>query len=285
MITKRRRVKMNWITSLISTSPSPADPSVEQIQRTVRKVREYPELKDQPVFIMCDGVYDNLRYRWQSDLDAKTGASDEILQERIDRYAEYKARLLPWCAENGIQTLVCEQHTHRANMIRQALTQIQTACILPLDHDTYPIGEIPWDNLRLAMEDPRVNAIRFYYLPEVHVAHRELISSEIETIAGVPIAKTVQYSDSGNIQRADFMRYILERYIGKESKCFIEDALYPIWDKAKWDGWDVFKMWVYLPENAQHYTHEFSRADWTAPVCDLYHNVFPISAVTVKTIL
>ena len=274
----------HWLTTIVSTSPSPADPETSTIQRTIRKVREYPELRDEPIIVMFDGVYDNLRYPSQADLEINTGATDDILKKRTERYVEYKSRLLPWCAENNVQTIVFATHTHRANMTRETLKQIQTPCVMPLDHDVYPVGDIPWETIRGAMEDDRVNSIRLYYLSEIHPDHKHLMSKERELINGVPLLKTIQYGDRPNIQKSDFLRYILEKYVGKKSECFIEDIMWPVCFNAGWDRWNEFKLWLYAPDgDTCRCMHKFSRADKTSPRQDLSGNVFPISATVIDT--
>jgi hypothetical protein len=246
---------------LISTSPQITDPDTSTIRLVIEKMRAYKGLEDVPVLVMCDGVYDSLRYLNQATLESNTDPSEERLKERTQKYEEYKLSLLSWCEKNRVDTIVFTEHTHRANMTRKSLGMVKTPVVLPLDHDTYVQGDVPWDRMQRVMQNPEVNSVRFYYMEGIHEQHTHLVQYPIQMIEGVPLLKTKQYGDRPNLQKTDWLRWFIQTYIHPQSKMFIEEMAWPVIHNAGWEGWHQFKTWLYAPENMNCCVHLGTRGD------------------------
>lgn len=259
---------MSWLTLIISSSPSPENPSIGTITSVINEMRR--NIPDVPALIMCDAPYDALRFDLQPDFEKQTDPSEERFAKRCERYAEYKLALAEWCNSNNTRMVVFNEHTHRANMTRRVLDMIDTPCVLTLDHDTLVEGVSDWDRIERAMNHPDVNSIRFYTFDQIHPSHAHLVRYPVLNIEGVPLLRTIQYGDCPSVQRTSFLRYTIERYIGLGSKCFIEEIMWPQVHNSGWDGWGEFKLWLYAPENMRCRVHTNIRGNWPtqAPIVE-----------------
>jgi len=215
----------------MSTSPIPSHPSTEIIEESIRGVRAYPELKDAEIIIMIDGVRDEqLRY--------------------APAYEEYKRRLIELCNWHpdfrGCLPLVFDEFTHQATMTREALKLVRTPYILYVEHDTYPDGDIPWASFFEAMKE--VNCIELSIFQMVLPVHEHLFG-ENQVIAGVPLRKTLQWSQRPHLAHTEWYRWMIEEYFEPGWRTMIEDVLH---GHVRTDGWAnhrKYDTWLYVPDD------------------------------------
>ena len=220
------------ITVAIPTSPVPSHPSTAIIEECVSRVRTYPELADAEILITIDGV--------------------RIEQShRADDYAEYVRRLVWLCNWDprfaGVLPLVHRGHEHQARMLRHALGFVRTPLVLYVEHDTWPVGSIDWRGLAQAveMQAAGVGMVRLHYDASIHPEHRYLMLDEAPVdAAGVPLRRTMQWSQRPHLARADWYARILAEHFGPDDRTMIEDPMYGI---AVGSPWERFGLAIYQP--------------------------------------
>lgn len=222
----------NQLTVLIPTSPIPSHPSTAILDETIANIRKYT---DAEIVIMFDGVHANLEHR-KSDYKQYI----RLVMDGID------------CGAYGnCKAIVFEQHEHQAIMTRKVLEHVTTPLIMFCEHDTSPIGDIPFQQICDMMEGSVVlNYIRFNIFHMILEEH-EYLMMESGNVAGIPFRKTNQYSQRPHIARTDWYREILTKYFKPEDKTMIEDVMHGVVIEGhKIDGTD-FGLAIYTPEGNQ----------------------------------
>ena len=223
------------VTVLLPTSPIPSHPSTAMIEDTIRRIRAYPDLKGAEVLIMVDGVRTEQEH-WRTD------------------YEEYTRRLIDLCNWHpdfrGCLPIVFDQHLHQGVMTRRTLPLVRTPLIFFCEHDMWPEGEIDFAGLAHAMQThEEVKVIRLYRDAEMHSSHRDMVlDSTRHDVAGVPLARTTQWSQNPHLAKTEFYRDIIPRYFGHESRTMIEDVLHGAVVNAGREGWSRWGLWLYAPE-------------------------------------
>lgn len=214
------------LTILIPTSPIPSHPSTEVIDEILSKLNEYEELRECKKIVMIDGVHPSLEHRRKA-------------------YEEYVSKLLE---REDIFTISFGQHTHQATMTKRALEIVLTPFVLFCEHDTAPIGNIPFEKICLAMLNSYINYVRFHIFHEILPEHEYLMLQKIE-IEGVPLRRTIQWSQRPHIASTDWYRDILNKYFQNGQKTMIEDVMHSIvQEDYKLTGKDNFYLSIYAPQ-------------------------------------
>lgn len=225
---------MEQITCVIPTSPIRLHPSTEIIDETIGSIRK--QLSDSKIIIMVDGVREE-----QSYLE--------------DKYNEYKNRLLTKReAWGNLDITVFSEYSHQAKMLRETLDQIDTPIILFTEHDM-PLKdrEFDWAKFVEVIQSGEANVIRFCMehniLPDWQ---HMMLDKEPQMIQGVPLLRTLQWSQRTHLASVDFYKMILSKYFNDTSRTFIEDKIHGYPGQQGWDEW---KLWIYAPEGDMQYCY------------------------------
>lgn len=225
----------NTITILIPTSPIPAHPSTEMIETTIADVRA--KLPNSEIILMIDGIRPE-----QAD--------------RQEDYEEYIHRLLWLCHHewHNVLPLLFNEHTHQASMTREALNYVDTPIILFVEHDAplTPDRDFDWRGLCISILKGEANLIRFHHEALILPEHESLMMSEVIHVCGVPMRKTMQWSQRPHLASTAFYRRFIEAYFHPESKTMIEDVMHGIVHtdcmRDGLMGWNNWRLWIYTPE-------------------------------------
>lgn len=220
------------MTILIPSSVIPSHPDTAVIDECIARLRAYPDLAECEIILMIDGVRAEQAHR----------AGD---------FAEYTRRVLWKCntdpAWRGVVPMVFEQHTHQAEMTRQALAMVQTPLVFFVEHDTWPVGEIPFAEIAHAVDTRAggLRMLRLHYDVQVHPSHEYLMRDPAPVdCAGVPVRRTRQWSQRPHIARTDFYRHLISEFFTPGDRTMIEDAIYGPGESGSWER---FGLGIYAP--------------------------------------
>lgn len=226
---------MNDITVIIPTSPIPSHPSTEILDETIANIRKYTLA---PIIIMADGVHESLAHR--------TGDYEQYKMNILDRLGEFKY------GECVLQTFT--HHTHQAMMTSQVLADVKTPLVLFCEHDTSPIGNIPFDSIcTVVRRKGDINYVRFNIFHEILSEHQYLMIDKKPQLYGndIPLVRTLQWSQRPHIAKVNWYRDLLFTYM-HEKKTMIEDVMHSVVPtKYHALGFDTFGLAVYTPEGNQ----------------------------------
>lgn len=206
------------ITVLIPTSPIPAHPDTAMIEETVASVRHH--LPTAEILIMVDGVRPEQEHR------------------RAD-YEDYQQRLL-WLSRHQFgrcTVLRHEEHQHQANMTRHALTMVDTPLLMFVEHDTPLVTDMPidWPGVTHALLSDQLDLIRFSHEAWVLDSHWYLMVDDApQSVDGVPVIRTTQWSQRPHVSRADFYRRLLDDHFPPSGRTMIEDLAYSVVQRYPW---------------------------------------------------
>lgn len=220
------------ITVLIPTSPIPSHPSLEIIEQTIESVRE--RLPNCEILIMCDGIREEQEHYRAT-------------------YNQYLAKLLWKCnwEWNNILPIVYGEHLHQAEMTRRTLEKVKTPAILFVEHDCPLEGEIPFEELVNPILFRRMDVIRLHHETKIGDYHKHLMldSSPID-LMGVPLVRTVQWSQRPHLANTNYYRQIIARHFPTDSRSMIEDLMHSV---AQSNPWDDHRIAIYHNDgNIQH---------------------------------
>jgi hypothetical protein len=216
---------MSDITILIPTSPIPSHPSTAILDETISNIRKYT---DALIIIMCDGVHSSLNHRKEAYL--------EYIEAIRNKY-------------KNTAVMVFGGHQHQAFMTREILKHVQTELILFNEHDCSPIGEIPFEEICAMVKDSEeINCIRFNIFDQIPYEHSYLmLGGEIRD--GIPLQRTIQWSQRPHIAKKAWYQDILNAHFGKNDKTMIEDVMHGVvqveYDRMKRD---TFGLAIYTPD-------------------------------------
>lgn len=224
------------IQPVMSTSPLLSHPSTEIVDKVLESIEFHlPEAK---TFLLCDGI-----------------RSPEH-EGRRAAYEEYKVIMLD---RPDIQTMVWDKSVQQVFMFREALHAVTKPLTLMIEHD-YSLTKdfIDWDGIVNALQQERVNCVRFHNSEGVHPLHQHLMEGmfegadghhggvqvrDPEIICGVPMIRTVQFWGCPHVARTDWYKEQLNR-LAPDAYAEIEPALYgPI----SYSPWEEFKIAIYAP--------------------------------------
>lgn len=236
------------ITVLVTCSPITSHPDTAILEETVASVRE--RLAGSEIVLAFDGV--------RPEQEAR----------RAD-YEEHIRRVL-WLADHSwgnTLPLINDRHLHQAVAAKRALEHIQTPLLLFAEHDTPLCGDIPWSEIAETILAGDANVVKLHHEASILEPHRYLmLDQEPQKVRGVPMSRTIQWSQRPHLASVAWYRGLLDRYFPHDEKNFVEDVVYGRLIAAhKRDGemgWlSGWRTWIYTPEgNIQRSGHTDGRA-------------------------
>jgi hypothetical protein len=218
------------LTILIPTSPIPSNPSTSILDETIASVRfHFPEAD---IIIMCDGV------------------RAEQEGSRAEHYAWYLQEVC-WKANfewKNVYPLVFADHQHQANMTRVALDLVRTPLIMFVEHDTPLVTDEPFDWLNIIdlCKSDDIDILRFHFEAHVHPEHESMmIDKKVFTMHGVPVRRTVQWSQRPHIAKREYYANILAQYFPHTGRTMIEDKMHSVAQQCP----DSHRIAIYHPGN------------------------------------
>ena len=217
---------MNDITVLMPTSPVPSNPSTEIIENTIASVRYH--LPEAPILILMDGMRQE---QW----------------ERSDtrrNYREFKDNLiLAMSKDERVYFTEFSKHTHQAEMTRYILGGVGAPLVLFVEHDTPLVRQpIDWDGIGRTILSGWVNYVRFHHIDHWEPLHEYLMRGKIDP-CGVPLIKTVQWSQRPHVASTAFYRELMKQF-RPGCRTMIEDFIY---DYVAEGPWEKYKLAIYAP--------------------------------------
>ena len=103
-------------------------------------------------------------------------------------------------------------------------------------------------------------------MPDHQRTEGERAFCEVKDVAGLPMVRTVQWSQRPHMASTGFYRQIIaDHFDNQRNPMFIEDRMHSIvetaWRKHGEAGWTRYRLWMYHPEgNVQRSTHLDGRA-------------------------
>jgi len=216
---------MSDITVIIPTSPIPSHPSTAIMDETISNIRRYT---DALIIIMCDGVHKSMIHRKEAYL--------EYIEAIRNKY-------------KNTAVMVFGGHQHQAFMTREILKHVQTDLVLFCEHDTSPIGEIPFNDICAMVKDSEeINCIRFNIFDQIPTEHSYLMIGS-EKHNGIPLMRTIQYSQRPHIAKKAWYQDILNAHFGKNDKVMIEDVMHGVVQSEYYRmKRDTFGLAIYTPD-------------------------------------
>lgn len=224
------------ITVIIVTSPIKIHPDTSVIDETIDRIRL--KLPNSEIIVCFDGVREEQKHYTK-------------------RYNQYIQKMLWKCnfEYKNVLPLVFEKHQHQAKMTREALKYVNTPTILFVEHDAplVPDYDFEWANMVQAIVTGQANVIRFHFEAHILDEHKHLmLDSQPEEICGVPMMRTIQWSQRPHLASTAFYRDMLNIYFSKDAKTMIEDQVHGhLIEAYKRDGtmgWFSWRVWIYTPE-------------------------------------
>lgn len=222
------------ITVLIPTSPISQHPTTEIIDETLRSIRLW--LPKSEIFLMFDGVR-------------------EDQQHYKSRYNDYIREMLWNCNYEwkNIVPVIFPEHMHQAAMTRFSLQGVRTPLVLFVEHDTPIIGDhsIDWIGITQTILEGHVDLVRFHYDTHIYPSHKPLMLGKMDT-CGVPLTKTIQWSQRPHVASTSFYRRILKDNFSASAKTMIEDRMHSVvqqhYKENPITGWNDYRLAIYAPE-------------------------------------
>lgn len=237
------------VTVLLATSPIASNPDTTIIEDTMASVRERLPYAD--VVLMVDGP--------RPGLSAGRKAA----------YTEYIRRVL-WLADHRwdrVTPLLFDDWSHQVGMTAAALDVVRTPVVLFVEHDTPLEQDIPFDDLVRPILTGQADLIRFAHESEILAVHRHLMLDDApQIVEGVPLMRTRQWSQRPHLASTSYYRERIGQVNGTLARCFIEDVLIGIIDRAflsdQQTGWFRNRLCIYHPEgNIRRSHHLDGRGD------------------------
>ena len=119
-----------------------------------------------------------------------------------------------------------------------------TNCGEPTTDDCPLHAEIPFDELNKVVDTDEVDCVRLHYDYRIHPEHEYLMRGKREVL-GVPLIKTVQWSQRPHLTKTQWYKAILANYFHPNCRTLIEDWFY---GKVANGADDKFKIFIYAPE-------------------------------------
>ena len=235
---------------VIFTSPAPAHPSTEHIDRVIASVRAHFPLME--ILVLCDGV--------RPELEHRRGQYQEYLRQLLWKCQHHKSH---W----NVLPILFDRHMHQAAMMREALANpkwIKTPLLLMCEHDT-PIvmtGEYcSWNGITVDTTRPilwptifelvmtgQANVVRLYHRADgIPDAHRYLMKDKFE-FKGEQFLQTLSWSQRPHVASTEYYRHMISTYISADANCMIEDALAT---RVMHQPWENNKVVIYWPSDGE----------------------------------
>lgn len=210
---------------VVTSSPVPSNPSINIILETLASVKQ--QLGSVEILIACDGVRPE--------------------QEHMTKaYEAYLFYLCMWARTRpNVLPLISDQWGHQANLTRRALQYVTSPCFLFMEHDT-PFNErdIDWQGAIDVVSSGHLDVLRFHHEAQVLEVHEHLmIDHETKSIVGVPLRRTVQWSQRPHLANTEYYRRILRDNFPLTSRTMIEDRMHSV---AQWQH--GHRLAIYHPD-------------------------------------
>lgn len=239
---------IDGLAAVITTSPSPNQPSTAHIETTINSVADVAA----HTVVMADGIHPDYR-----------GTAAEA------DYRDYLDRLTTIVdARYDVTLRVSDEWLHHANLFRRGLALIDEPLVLAMEHDTPIVIDRPieWEGICGAVRSEAAHSVRLHYDWQIHPAHRHLLlDRNPRLVAGIRAYRTAQFTTRTHVASVDWYRALFDEFIGADTRAFTETVLHGVvanrvqrfGDK----GWDRFRLWIYAPEgdNLQRSYHLDSR--------------------------
>ena len=225
----------NQLTVLIPTSPIPSHPGTAILDETISNVRKYT---DAAILILVDGVHESMKSR----------------REDYWQYVRYLDEKIFEGDYGDCSLMIFKEHSHQSQMTKEALKVISTPLIMFCEHDTSPIGDIPFQEICNLVENQQwFNYVRFNIFEKIPIEHDYLmITKEPIVVDGIPLIQTIQFSARPHIAKTNWYRNIIADYFEPGEKMMIEDRMHSVvQSKFNLLGNDIFGMSIYAPPGNQ----------------------------------
>lgn len=217
--------KTDDVTAIMPTTYMPSNPSTEVIEQTLDSVEA--QMPNSEIIVMIDGLKPEM-------------------SEHLKDYEESTRRLLhkiKYKYKHAIP-MRFDQYGHQSLMTRQALKIITTPLLLFVEHDTPITREIDWEGIKEVVKSNYAYQVRLSHEGRILPEHEYLmLDKEAKLIHGVPLIRTVQWSQRPHLSPTDFYRRILEKYHDDQPR-FIEHVMYGVLLQG---DWGEFRTHIYAP--------------------------------------
>lgn len=224
------------LTILIPTSPIPSHPSTAILDETISNIRKYTDAR---IVIMADGIHPSLNHR---ELDYR-----KYIDNIGDALFEKKY--------GNCNLVLFNEHSHQSIMTSIVLEgEVFSPLIMFCEADTSPIGEIPFNEIcNLVKQSSEINYVRFNIFDRILPEHEYLmLDRNPQTVGGIPITRTIQWSQRPHIAKTEWYKKILQDYFSPLERMMIEDRMHGIViESYKEYKRDLFGLAIYTPEGNQ----------------------------------
>lgn len=214
------------ITIIIPTTAIPSAPSTEIIEETLDSV--VSQLPNSEILVMIDGLRPEM---------------SEVKQD----YDEYTKRLLYLLKYKYKHTVPVyfEQYSHQSLMTKKVLNFITNDLLLFVEHDTPIVRDIDWDNIKEVVKSGYAFQVRLSHEGRILPEHEYLmLDKEPKLVSGVPLIRTIQWSQRPHLSTTRFYRDILDLYFDDQPR-FIEHIMY---GQVLHGNWAEFRIHIYAPQ-------------------------------------
>lgn len=225
------------ITVLIPTSVISTHPDTGIIEQCIKDIRS--KLPDSEIIIMFDGL-------------------NHHFEDRKAAYEEYIHKVLWKCnfEWKNCLPLLFNKPTHQVGMTRKALEYVRTPTILYVEHDTSICPDIEfgysWDELVETILEGEANVVRFHHEASILEGSKGLLMGEVEKVNGVPMIRTMEWSQRPHLARTQFYKEMLATKFSPNAFGMIEDHIF---GQVQTDcrehgmmGWYNWRLWIFHPE-------------------------------------
>lgn len=205
------------LSAIITTSPVPSNPDLGAIEETMESIDDVFDTPE--ILVACDGVRPE-----QPHLQANY----EMYLYDLCRYLSANPRRVPYIAR---------EWSHQAMLTYDAIVELGTAPILLFcEHDTPLVTDVPIDTesaIRV-LEYGLIDVLRFHHEASILPDHEHLmIDHETTVLDGLPVRRTLQWSQRPHLARADYYELILRHHFRPTSRTMIEDKMHSVVQSAK----------------------------------------------------
>lgn len=213
------------VTAIMPTTHMPSNPSTEVIEQTLDSIVE--QMPNSEIIVMIDGLKPE-KSEFLYDYEEAT--------RRLLHLLKYKYRhAIP---------MRFEQYGHQSLMTRQALKIINTPLLLFVEHDTPITRDIDWAGIKEIVKSNYSYQVRLSHEGRILTEHEYLmLDKEPQLINGVPLIRTIQWSQRPHLSPTDFYRRIIEKYHDDQPR-FIEHVMYGV---LLHGDWNEFRTHIYTP--------------------------------------
>lgn len=199
------------VTAIITTSPVPGNPSLDNIKTTVASILHH--LPDAEIVIACDGVRPEQT-------------------EMSQAYCEYLFALTSWAPSQGLAVYVSDEWVHQARLTFDAITRLGTNdLILFMEHDTPLVTDEPIDmpSVIRELQLGSVDVVRFHHEAQILDVHEYLmLDHKTVNLGGLPVRRTTQWSQRPHMADRNYYVAMLAAQFHEGSRTMIEDRMHSV---------------------------------------------------------